>query len=238
MRADSPLVSVVIAVRNGERFLAQAIESVLSQTYSHHEIIVVDGRSSDNSRLIAESYGCVRCIEQEGNGFADAWNLGIASARGELIAILDSDDWWAPGKLAAQTELLAREPQTQYVITRMRFVLEPGHDAPPGFKRELLDTDHPAYMPSALLARKQVFETLGVFVTSLEIASDVEWFARAKDRQLILGIVPEVMLFKRVHNSNLSYLDSHTRRFNREVVVLLKQSIDRQRAQKAAAKTE
>lgn len=233
MTTDSPLISVVIAVRNGERFLGQAIESVLSQTYSPVEIIVVDGRSTDTSRIIAESYSGVRCLEQAGNGFADAWNIGIGEAHGELIAILDSDDWWAPRKLAAQMELLQREPQTQYVITRMVFVLEPGHDAPPGFKRELLDRDHVAYMPSALLARKQVFNTLGDFATSWEIASDVEWFARAKDRQLVLGIVPEVMLFKRVHDSNLSYLDSRTRRFNREVVGLLKQSIDRQRARGA-----
>ena len=135
MTTDSPLISVVIAVRNGERFLGQAIESVLSQTYSPVEIIVVDGRSTDTSRIIAESYSGVRCLEQAGNGFADAWNIGIGEAHGELIAILDSDDWWAPRKLAAQMELLQREPQTQYVITRMVFVLEPEIE---GVKKALL----------------------------------------------------------------------------------------------------
>lgn len=232
--SERGLVSVVIAVRNGERFLAQAIESILAQTYQQREIVVVDGRSTDSSRRIATSYPGVRCVEQSGEGFADAWNVGIAAARGELIAILDSDDWWAAEKLSAQVGLLQNEPQLDYVITRMRFVLESGHVPPPGFKPELLEGDHVAYMPSALLARKSIFESLGGFVTDWKIASDVEWFARAKDSQLNLGIVPEVLLFKRVHDANLSYLDARSRRFNREVVGLLKQSIDRQRARASA----
>ncbi len=229
----NPRVSVVIAVKNGERFLAQAITSVLSQSYPSHEIIVVDGRSTDASRTIATSYPEVRCLDQTGEGFADAWNIGIEAATGELVAILDSDDWWSPDKLSAQVELFRRDPQTDYAITRMRFVLETGHLSPPGFKPELLETDHIAYMPSALLCRKSVFETLGGFTTDLNIASDVEWFARAKDHRLVLGVVPEVLLFKRVHDANLSYLDARARQFNREVVGLLKQSIDRQRANKS-----
>ena len=223
----------MIAVKNGERFVAQAIESVLAQTYTNHEIIVVDGRSTDASRQIAGSYKNVRLLEQSGEGFADAWNIGISAAEGELIAILDSDDWWSRDKLSAQVELFSREPETDYVITRMRFVLESGHTPPPGFKPELLEMDHIAYMPSALLVRKSVFEKFGKFTTDLKIASDVEWFARVKDQNLVLGVVPEVLLFKRVHDANLSYLDARTRRFNHEVVGLLKQSIDRQRAKKS-----
>lgn len=231
--STSPLVSVVIAVKNGERFLAQAIDSVLAQTYENREIIVVEGRSTDASRQIATSYTGVRCLDQIGEGFADAWNVGISAARGELVAILDSDDWWSPEKLSEQVSLILSDPKTDYVITRMRFVLESGHSPPPGFKPDLLETDHIAYMPSALLVRKSVLDTIGGFSTDWKIASDVEWFARAKDRGLVPGIIPKVLLFKRVHDANLSYLDARTRRFNREVVGLLKQSIDRQRAKKS-----
>lgn len=227
-------VSVIIAVKNGERFLAQAIESVLNQTRPPHEVIVVDGHSTDGSRKLAESYDGVRCIDQVSTGFAAAWNEGIAAASGDLIAILDSDDWWAPDKLEVQVEQFVNDPDTQYCITRMRFVLEPGQEPPPGFKPELLATDHIAYMPSAVMVRRDVFEQIGDFQTSWQISSDVEWFARAKDFPLKLAVVPKVMLYKRVHDSNLSYLDARSLRFNKEIAGLLKQSIDRQRARRSA----
>jgi glycosyltransferase involved in cell wall biosynthesis len=231
---NPPLVSVIIAVKNGERFLAQAIESILNQTRRPHEIVVVDGGSTDRSKEIAESYDLVRCIDQSSEGFAAAWNEGIAVARGDLIAILDSDDWWAPGKLEAQVKHFVDDTDTQYCVTRMRFVLEPGHEPPPGFKPELLDSDHIAYMPSALMVRRDVFDLIGDFQTGWKISSDIEWFARAKDIPLKLAVVPEVMLYKRVHDSNLSYLDARALRFNGEIAGLLKQSIDRQRARRSA----
>ncbi|BCM88224.1 putative glycosyltransferase EpsH [Abditibacteriota bacterium] len=229
-----PQVSAIVAVKNGERYLAQALESILSQDYPPLEVIVVDGGSSDESVKIAESYPKVRCINQRGEkGFADAWNQGIAVARGDLIAILDSDDWWTPGKLKAQVELLIAQPELDYSITRIRFALEEGKPCPPGFKPELLKTDHIAYMPSALLARKTMFEAMQGFKTDWAISSDIDWFARAKDMNFKLGIVPEVMLYKRVHDANLSYLDARTNHFNREIVGLLKQSLDRQRANRS-----
>ncbi len=221
------MVSVIIAVKNGERYLGNAIESALAQTCHDKEIIVVDGRSIDTSRAIAESFAEVRVVTQEGEGFADAWNLGIAAARGDLIAILDSDDWWTPDKLASQLELMKRDPAIEYVICRMKFVLEHGVSPPAGFKPELLEGDHIANMPSALLVRKSLFDRIGCFDTTWDIASDVEWFARAKDYKVPIGVVSRVLLFKRVHDANLSYLQSRT--FSKEVVLLLKQSLDRQR---------
>jgi glycosyltransferase involved in cell wall biosynthesis len=235
---NSPLVSVVIAVKNGERYLPQAIESVLAQSYDRHEIIVVDGGSTDGSVRIATSYSGVRCIHQTGQGFADAWNLGVEAAKGSLVAILDSDDWWTPEKLSAQVQMLESQPEVEYTITRMRFILEPGQDCPPGFKLELLDSDHIAYMPSALVVRKSVFEVIGGFDTSWAISSDIDWFARAKDRGLNLGVIPYVMLYKRVHDTNLSYLDARTHHFNREIVGLLKHSLDRQRARRLSMEKE
>ncbi len=99
---DLPLVSVVMAVKNAERYLAEALDSVVRQSFSDYEIVVVDGRSTDDSRRIASSYPGVRVIEQEGPGFAQAWNVGIDASRGAFIAILDSDDTWPAHKLARQ----------------------------------------------------------------------------------------------------------------------------------------
>ncbi len=162
VRDERPLVSVIMAVRNGERYIAQALESVGAQTYDHHETVVVDGASTDRSVQIASGHPGVRCIQQAGRtGFAGAWNDGIAVARGSLIAFLDSDDLWEPTKLERQIEILRAQPQVDYVITRVRFLAEPGVPLPPGFKPELLGTDHIANMPSALMIRRTALDTAG-----------------------------------------------------------------------------
>ncbi|MDX6423507.1 MAG: hypothetical protein QOI67_978 [Gaiellaceae bacterium] len=225
---ERPLVSVIIPVKNGARFLPQALADVHAQTYAQREVIVVDGRSTDRSAEIARSSPGVRCVTQPGEGFADAWNVGIAASSGDLIAFLDSDDRWTPEKLATQVDVLERRPEVDYVITRVRFFLEPGVAPPPGFRHSLLSGDHVANMPSALLTRRRVFEQIGEFPTDLSIANDIEWFARLKDAGLAHEVVPETMVMKRVHDSNLSYFAAEE--FNRELLHVLRESVARKNA--------
>ena len=87
-----PLVSIVLPVYNGERYVSQAIESVLSQTYVPTELIVVDDGSIDNSPSIARSYNEVHFIRQSNQGVAVARNSGIAAARGTIIAFISDDN--------------------------------------------------------------------------------------------------------------------------------------------------
>ena len=223
------LVSVIMAVRNSERFIAQAIESVISQSYSDWEVVVVDGSSADRSAEIASAYPRVRCLSQDGRtGFAGAWNEGLAAAEGGLICFLDSDDVWEPSKLERQVEVLRLRPEVDYVITLVRFLVEPGVPLPPGFKPELLESDHVANMPSAVMIRRVALDAVGPFRTDLEVASDIDWFARLKDRPLTLATVPEVLVHKRVHDRNFSY--THARRLNGELLELLRSSVGRQRS--------
>lgn len=222
-----PLVSVVMATKNAERYLADALESVRAQTYDRLEVVLVDGRSTDRTLEIAAAYEFVRPVSQMGEGFAGAWNEGVAEARGELVAFLDSDDRWTRDKLRAQVGLLEREPALDYVIGKVQFVLEPGLPPPPGFRPELPAAAHVAPMPGAVLLRRDALDRVGPFGTEWAIASDVDWFARAKDAGLELGVVPEIVLLKRVHDSNLSYFAAGS--FNEEVVLLLKRSLDRRR---------
>jgi glycosyltransferase involved in cell wall biosynthesis len=213
-------------VKNGARFLPQALADIRAQTYDRREVIVVDGRSTDGSAEIARSADGVRFLEQAGEGFADAWNIGVRAARGELIAFLDSDDRWAPDKLAAQVEVLKR-PEVDYVITRIRFFIEAGVPYPPGFQPRVLESDHVGNMPSALIVRRSAFERVGEFRTDLRIASDIEWFARAKDACLVLAVVPRVLVRKRVHDTNVSYFAAQT--LNQELIGLLRETVARQR---------
>jgi glycosyltransferase involved in cell wall biosynthesis len=223
-----PLVTVVIAVRNGARFLAEAIDSVHAQTYGYVEIVVVDGASTDGSAQIAGSYPGVRCIQQAADtGFAGAWNQGIEASRGPLLAILDSDDVWAREKLERQVHVLRRRPEVDYVITHVRFLVEPGVSVPPNFDPWLLESSHVASMPSALLIRREAFAAVGPFPTDLTIANDIDWFARAKDLPLTIDVIPEVLVYKRVHDKNISYAKAGA--LSSELLELLRRSVRRQR---------
>lgn len=221
-----PLVSVVVAVRNGERFLAQALSSIVEGSYRPVEILVVDGDSSDHTVEIARSFEHVRCVAQRGQGIAAAYNTGVEESRGEFVAFLSHDDLWMPEKLARQIEFMTENPEVQYTIARAQFFLEPGHTIPRGFRPELLEGDHVAPIMETLVARRTLFESLGKFDTGLVIANDVDWFTRANDCNIPMSVIPRVLLRKRVHDTNLS-MNIETN--NRDLLKLLKSSIDRKR---------
>ncbi len=104
---DNPLVSVVIPTYNRANLIPAAIESVLGQTYKHVELIIVDDGSTDDTQTVLRSYGDkIRVILQQNAGPAIARNRGIAIAKGDIIAFLDSDDQWLPAKLERQVDSL------------------------------------------------------------------------------------------------------------------------------------
>src|SRR6059058_153404 len=112
------LVSVVIPTFNSADYLAQAIQSVLAQTYQDFEIIVVDDASTDTTEEAVRPYAKRICyVRQEPGGPSMARNRGILQARGELIAFLDADDLWRPTKLARQVEYLKCHPEACLVYT-------------------------------------------------------------------------------------------------------------------------
>ncbi|WP_119681082.1 glycosyltransferase family 2 protein [Indioceanicola profundi] len=124
-----PLISVIIPFLNLERFLAEAVESVLAQSFQDWELILVDDGSSDGSTEIAKRYaerhpGRIRRVEHPGHanlGISASRNLGRRHARGRWIASLDGDDVWLAGKLAEQMEILSRHPEVGLVIGASRY---------------------------------------------------------------------------------------------------------------------
>ena len=121
--SGQPLVSAVIIVFNGERFLSEAIRSVFAQSYADWELLVVDDGSSDGSPAIAQTYAArhperVRYLEHPGHvnlGMSASRNLGIHQARGAYIALLDADDVWFPHALEEQVALLEKHPDAAMV---------------------------------------------------------------------------------------------------------------------------
>jgi glycosyltransferase involved in cell wall biosynthesis len=221
-----PLVSVVIAVKDGERFLASAISSVLEQDYQPFEIIVIDGQSVDNTAPIAKSFEEVRYICQVNQGIADAYNVGVEAARGEFIAFLSHDDLWTPDKLDVQVNYMLNRPGIQYTVARVKFFLEPGCSIPPGFRRELLEGDHVGRIMETLVARRPLFDAIGKFDPQLTISEDADWFARASDHKVPTAVIPQVLLWKRVHDTNAS-LDVDLG--HRDLLKALRRSVTRKR---------
>src|SRR4051812_31179197 len=116
---SNPSVSVIIAVKNGERFLRDCLESVLAQTFQPVEIIVIDGHSTDSTPAIARSFPQVRYLLQSAPGLSAAYNQGIQGASGELIAFISHDDLWTPDKLAIQVNWMAARPDLVYTTARV-----------------------------------------------------------------------------------------------------------------------
>jgi glycosyltransferase involved in cell wall biosynthesis len=197
-------VSVVIPVRDNERFLGAAIESVLNGSYDDHEIIVVDNDSQDGSAEVARRYP-VRYAHQPNSGQAGGRNTGVRLARGELIAFLDSDDEWTSDKLTRQVAHLDTNPQLDFVLAHMLAVLEPGVARPGWMPPEWLTVGERGALPGTLVARRGAFDRAGPFDPSYEISSDTEWFVRASDSGLRHETLPDVLLRWRLHGENASY---------------------------------
>src|SRR5262249_23296673 len=123
---SAPLVSVIVPVYNGEKYLRFALESVVGQKHRPLEIIVVDDGSTDSSAAIAKGFTEVRYLHQANAGVASARNTGLKAATGAFIAFLDQDDLWLPGKLDRQASFLHENAQAMYVLCGMENFGEPG----------------------------------------------------------------------------------------------------------------
>src|SRR4026209_2838610 len=228
MADEQPLVSVIIPVYNGARFLRAALESVFAQTYRAFEVIVVDDGSMDESGAIAQSFPEVHYIRQENQGVAAARNNGIDAARGEFFAFLDQDDLWTPEKLKVQIDYLLNHPDAGYTLTHQQYFLEPGAELPVWFRKELLSTVHTGWVLGTLVVRRTTFEQVGGFATGYSAANDSDWFFRAKAAEIPMVVVPELLLLKRIHEANDS---GRAKEILSELLKVVKTSLDRQRSQ-------
>ncbi len=221
-----PRVSVITAVKNGERYLAEALRSILAQSLISCEIVVVDGRSTDGTAAIARRFPGVRYLRQSDDGLANARNLGIEATRGKLIAFLDHDDLWVPEKLRTQVRFMADHPELAYTTTLMRFVAEAGAPLRQPANRTTPDAPRDGCTPSALLARRALFDRIGRFDPAYAVGCDADWFTRARDLEVPTAVVPAILVYKRLHRSNLSANAALNRR---EMFRIARASIARQR---------
>ncbi len=181
-----PRVSVVIPTHNREKWVSKAINSVLAQTFTDLEIIVVDDGSTDRTRQVVENYGVrVRYVFQANAGVSAARNRGILESRGEWVAFLDSDDEWLPEKLEIQMGLVDRHPRLVMVASNVE--IDDGVNKINLFDiRERLFQDETElvienplltvckinFFPTSFIVRKSVLSQAGLFDTTLSYSED------------------------------------------------------------------
>ena len=223
----APDVSVILIVRNGERFIADALASVIRGTLHPAEILVIDGHSSDRTAEIVRTFEGVTLVRQDAQGIASAYNQGIVAARGGLVSFISHDDHWLPEKLERQVAFMRTHPQVQYTVTHVQHVLHGGASPPAGFRTELLDRPVPGFIMECLMARREVFARIGPFDPSFAIGEDTDWFARARDAHVPMAVLPETLVIKRVHDTNASLSHPQTSAL---LLRAMRRSVERKRA--------
>jgi glycosyltransferase involved in cell wall biosynthesis len=226
------LVSVVIPVFNGERFLREAVQSVLDQNFAAMEIIVVDDGSTDGTPTVAQGLaGPVRYLHQTNQGPAAARNRGIENAQGSLIAFADADDLWPAGKLELQLPYLLLDATIDIVLGRIQQVRLSETDHGRTRTEEFADPAFSVNLGSAII-RKSVFERVGLFDETMRYSEDVDWFMRARESGASIVTIDAVTLLYRQHEENMTRGKS-TSELN--VLKALKRSLDRRREQTGVA---
>jgi glycosyltransferase involved in cell wall biosynthesis len=163
-------VSTVIAAYNAERTIDQAIESALAQVCQGHEIVVVNDGSTDGTGDILQKHReRVRIIDQVNQGAAAARNAGVANAKGEYIAFLDSDDLWLPGKLDRMVAELERYPSASLAFSEYSSFSDAGVEFGDSFLdhspsiQEMMEVSLPPILTSTWVLPKKIFERSGGF---------------------------------------------------------------------------
>ncbi|NLI18358.1 MAG: glycosyltransferase family 2 protein [Actinomycetales bacterium] len=200
-------VAAIVAVYNGEEFLAAALESVRAQTRPVHEVIVVDDGSTDRSAEIARGFPGVVLIQQHNAGPAAARNRGIAVARSDYLAMLDADDLWPANRTEVMAGLLDADPSLGLVIGNQRLLVEPGAQVPdwvPAGDPEAIPPDQLPKPTGVFMARRETFDAVGLFEESLRHAEDTDFYLRSQDAGVRWGEVPDVVLVRRLHGRNLT----------------------------------
>ncbi len=198
-------ISVIIPVHNAEPYLAEAIHSVLAQSYPALEVWVVDDGSSDASAAVAERLSmasgrapAVSLLHQPHRGISAALNLGIQHSQGALLAFLDADDRWLPDKLDKQVHVLKTNPAVDMIFGHVRQFQQTGANRVP-----ITGEVSPGIHRGAMLVRRSAFARIGPFAEDANVHGFVDWYSRACEANLRALVLPDVLYERRIHNDNL-----------------------------------
>jgi glycosyltransferase involved in cell wall biosynthesis len=209
-----PLVSVIVPVFDAAGFVDEALDSVFAQRYEAVDVVVVDDGSTDRSAALVAA----RCRKNrrlrllalaQNHGPAAARNRALAAARGELITFLDADDLMTENRLPFQVDYLAAHAEIDVVVGTEELRVTPGIE-PPAWV-QLPRPPAARFFQMSMMARRHVFERVGLFDESFRISSDTEWAYRAESAGVRTARVDRPFLVRRIHGDNLTYRTTEMR---------------------------
>lgn len=212
---SAPRVSILTPVYNGERYIAQAIESARAQTFQDFELIIVNDGSTDNSSEVIRPYLTdprIRYLEQRNGGVAAARNAALRVAKGQYIGFLDQDDLWLPEKLKLQVQYLDDHPDVGLVHANQSYIDSDGRHKrihfDDGFTkvsgwcfRDQFIKNRIAVL--TVLARKSVLDRIGPLNETIPGGDDYEMWLRIS-KHFPIGHLDQVLAHYRMHESNVS----------------------------------
>ena len=215
----TPLISVVIPTYNHARYLGRALQSVLDQTYTHWEIIVIDNHSTDNTEEVMAGFTdkCITYLKIHNNGvIAASRNAGIRVAKGKWIAFLDSDDWWKTDKLQACFDCINEKVDLVYhdleiVVDQFqlfsRKIVKSWQVRTPVLMDLLLKGN--AIVNSSVVVRKSVLQQIGGISESVEMIAAEDYNTWLRIAQLTEQFVylPRSLGYYLTHNQSISQKD-------------------------------
>jgi glycosyltransferase involved in cell wall biosynthesis len=203
---NQPMISVVMPVFDGARYLADAIESALALSDCPLELIVVDDGSTDDSAAIARRYNSsVRLFTQAHEGCGSARNRGAGVARGAFLAFCDADDLLPPDRLQRQLAEFASDPRLDAVFGEMEEFVSPDLDEHVARLLRAPRARRSVRMMITMLLRTDSFWRVGPFATDLGRGLDLDWLARADDRGLRIGGCHGVVTHRRLHDASTGF---------------------------------
>jgi glycosyltransferase involved in cell wall biosynthesis len=229
-------ISVVIPVYNTERYIAEAIDSVLAQSRPPDEIIVVDDGSTDRTlAILAQFVPRIVVVRQAHSGPAIALNRGIMRATGDYLAFNDADDIWLPEKLLQQCALMSNEPEIDAVFGAVRQFISADWMNQEG---DIADgnNDQPGVCRAAMLIRRRAFDWIGPFDQAFRFVDFIDWYGRANALGLRVRMVPDVVVLRRIHATNTGR--THREAQRNEDLLALKRLLDMRRRGSRRAATD
>jgi glycosyltransferase involved in cell wall biosynthesis len=225
---EQPLISVIIPVYNCDRYLSEAIESVLAQTYRPLEILIIDDGSTDKSAEIAKNFiPSVKYYYQPNSGSCSSpLNYGINLSEGNFLAFLDSDDLWLKDKLMLQFQCFVKNPHLDIIFGHVQQFISPELDTVIRQRFEIPKEIRPGIHKGTMLIKKKSFLNVGYFNSDWQRVEFIDWYIQAKELNLEIMIIPDIILKRRIHQTNTGLMKKDHRN---EYVQIIKQALDQKR---------